>query len=143
MPVTATNENMDVDSDNNIGEASTTNWPTNTMPSTSNPAPSKSNTDTAPIDSVMASPSTVPSVTVSLHPLVIMNISEHWTRIRAQNGAPQQGNFSVNLFIFPSNWIFWIELFFFLLYNGYDFFSTTLMISFVNAFFHSHWCINW
>lgn len=103
MPVTATNENMDVDSDNNIGEASTTNWPTNTTPSTSNPGPSKSNTDTAPIDSVMASTSTVPSVTVSLHPLVIMNISEHWTRIRAQNGAPQQGNFSVNLLILLSN----------------------------------------
>lgn len=27
---------------------------------------------------------TVPTVTISLHPLVIMNISEHWTRIRAQ-----------------------------------------------------------
>ncbi|RWS21551.1 COP9 signalosome complex subunit 6-like protein [Leptotrombidium deliense] len=30
------------------------------------------------------------SVLVSLHPLVIMNISEHWTRIKAQEGAPQQ-----------------------------------------------------
>lgn len=35
---------------------------------------------------VMADPSTVPSVTISLHPLVIMNISEHWTRLRAQAG---------------------------------------------------------
>ena len=41
--------------------------------------------------SVMASSTTVPSVTVSLHPLVIMNISEHWTRIRAQEGCKQQG----------------------------------------------------
>lgn len=38
------------------------------------------------IGNVMADPSTVPSVTISLHPLVIMNISEHWTRIRAQAG---------------------------------------------------------
>lgn len=39
---------------------------------------------------VMASSGTVGSVSVSLHPLVIMNISEHWTRIRAQEGRPQQ-----------------------------------------------------
>uniref|UniRef100_UPI000255FFFC COP9 signalosome complex subunit 6 n=1 Tax=Drosophila melanogaster TaxID=7227 RepID=UPI000255FFFC len=30
------------------------------------------------------------SVTISLHPLVIMNISEHWTRFRAQHGEPRQ-----------------------------------------------------
>jgi COP9 signalosome complex subunit 6 len=30
-----------------------------------------------------------PSVTISLHPLVLMNISEHWTRIRAQEGSAQ------------------------------------------------------
>lgn len=41
---------------------------------------------------VMASSGTVGSVTVSLHPLVIMNISEHWTRLRAQEGSPQQGD---------------------------------------------------
>lgn len=40
---------------------------------------------------VMASSGTVGSVSVSLHPLVIMNVSEHWTRIRAQEGKPQQG----------------------------------------------------
>lgn len=94
MPVTATNENMDVDSDNNIGEASTSNLATNATPSTSNPLPATnvaSNLNESSNNSVMASPSTVPSVTVSLHPLVIMNISEHWTRIRAQNGSPQQG----------------------------------------------------
>ncbi|KAJ6627050.1 COP9 signalosome complex subunit 6 [Pseudolycoriella hygida] len=39
---------------------------------------------------VMAAPTIMPSVTVSLHPLVIMNISEHWTRIRAQEGFRQQ-----------------------------------------------------
>lgn len=29
----------------------------------------------------------IPSVTISLHPLVLMNIAEHWTRIRAQEGG--------------------------------------------------------
>lgn len=33
---------------------------------------------------------TLPSVTISLHPLVILNISEHWTRMRAQNGTKQE-----------------------------------------------------
>ncbi|XP_076066687.1 COP9 signalosome subunit 6 isoform X2 [Oratosquilla oratoria] len=41
-------------------------------------------------DLVMASPGTVGSVSVSLHPLVILNISEHWTRQRAQEGRPIQ-----------------------------------------------------
>lgn len=41
--------------------------------------------------SVMATSVTVGSVTVSLHPLVIMNVSEHWTRLKAQEGSPQQG----------------------------------------------------
>ena len=41
--------------------------------------------------SVMATSGTVGSVSISLHPLVIMNISEHWTRLRAQEGAAQQG----------------------------------------------------
>ncbi len=42
--------------------------------------------------SVMASSATVGSVTVSLHPVVILNISEHWTRVRAQqDGKQQQG----------------------------------------------------
>lgn len=29
----------------------------------------------------------VPSVTISLHPLVLMNIAEHWTRFRAQDNC--------------------------------------------------------
>lgn len=36
---------------------------------------------------LFANPSTVASVSISLHPLVLMNMSEHWTRIRAQEGA--------------------------------------------------------
>ncbi len=44
------------------------------------------------MENVMAPPSSVASITVSLHPLVIMNISEHWTRTRAQNeGKEEQG----------------------------------------------------
>ena len=35
------------------------------------------------------------SVVVALHPLVIMNISEHWTRIRAQ-GKVVQGKVNDN-----------------------------------------------
>ncbi|OAD47012.1 COP9 signalosome complex subunit 6 [Eufriesea mexicana] len=38
---------------------------------------------------VMASSGTVGSVSISLHPLVIMNVSEHWTRLRAQEGIDQ------------------------------------------------------
>lgn len=41
--------------------------------------------------SVLAPSTIVPSVTVSLHPLVILHLSEHWTRIRAQEGQKQQG----------------------------------------------------
>lgn len=40
--------------------------------------------------SVMAPSTAASSVIVSLHPLVIMNISEHWTRVRAQLGKPTQ-----------------------------------------------------
>ncbi|KAF4518399.1 hypothetical protein B566_EDAN010492 [Ephemera danica] len=40
--------------------------------------------------SVMASSGAAVSISLSLHPLVIMNISEHWTRIRSQEGAPKQ-----------------------------------------------------
>ena len=36
---------------------------------------------------VMASSATIPSVTCSLHPLVIMNIADHWTRNRAQKSS--------------------------------------------------------
>lgn len=42
---------------------------------------------------VMASSGTVGSVSISLHPLVIMNVSEHWTRLRAQEGSDQLGIF--------------------------------------------------
>ena len=47
--------------------------------------------DTPAVSGVMAAAGTSGSVTVSLHPLVIMNVSEHWTRVRAQEGKPVQG----------------------------------------------------
>jgi len=53
--------------------------PPTSQPGSSNLAPA-----------VMAGSGTVGSVTVSLHPLVIMNISEHWTRTKAQEGRPVQ-----------------------------------------------------
>uniref|UniRef100_A0A6M2DKH8 COP9 signalosome complex subunit 6 n=1 Tax=Xenopsylla cheopis TaxID=163159 RepID=A0A6M2DKH8_XENCH len=58
--------------------------------SASNIKPAEINNSISTGKAVMASPGTIPSVTVSLHPLVIMNISEHWTRRRAQEGSPQQ-----------------------------------------------------
>lgn len=58
-------------------------------PSEMEVAPVTENSDAS--KSVMATSVTVGSVTVSLHPLVIMNVSEHWTRLRAQEGCPQQG----------------------------------------------------
>ena len=44
--------------------------------------------------SVMASSGATGSISVLLHPLVVMNISEHWTRVRAQEGKAQQGRCS-------------------------------------------------
>lgn len=41
--------------------------------------------------SVMAPVTSAPSISIALHPLVIMNISEHWTRVRAQTGKPSKG----------------------------------------------------
>lgn len=46
--------------------------------------------DPATALAVMASPGTAGSSTLSLHPLVIMNISEHWTRTKVQNGSPMR-----------------------------------------------------
>lgn len=45
------------------------------------------------VPSVMASGVTG-SVSVALHPLVILNISDHWIRIRSQEGRPMQGECS-------------------------------------------------
>ena len=40
--------------------------------------------DTSETDANVMAPSVSASVTIALHPLVIMNISEHYTRTRAQ-----------------------------------------------------------
>ncbi|CAH1954121.1 unnamed protein product [Acanthoscelides obtectus] len=50
----------------------------------------KTSMDTTEGDKNVMAQGAVGSVTCSLHPLVIMNISEHWTRERAQEGAAQQ-----------------------------------------------------
>ncbi|XP_071798663.1 COP9 signalosome complex subunit 6-like [Asterias amurensis] len=52
--------------------------------------PTTSGEESGALSAVMASSGTTGSVSVALHPLVIMNISEHWTRIRAQEGKPTQ-----------------------------------------------------
>ena len=50
-------------------------------------------------DTVLASSGSSGSVSVALHPLVIMNISEHYTRIKAQYGKPNpQGRFNKDCF---------------------------------------------
>lgn len=92
MPVTAPHENMEVDGDDhNIEEASTSKAAASGSAASTSSNSVKPPANDATVSNVMASPSTIPSVTVSLHPLVIMNISEHWTRIRAQEGSPSQG----------------------------------------------------
>eukprot|EP00088_Acartia_fossae_P037829 TRINITY_DN3905_c0_g1_i12.p1 TRINITY_DN3905_c0_g1~~TRINITY_DN3905_c0_g1_i12.p1 ORF type:complete len:328 (-),score=104.68 TRINITY_DN3905_c0_g1_i12:215-1198(-) len=40
-------------------------------------------------EKILADSGVAATVSVSLHPLVIMNISEHWTRTRAQEGKPK------------------------------------------------------
>jgi len=50
--------------------------------------------------SVMASACTSGSVSISLHPLVIMNISEHWTRVRAQEGQSVQGTANNKCYVY-------------------------------------------
>lgn len=55
-------------------------------------------TNTSSAIKVMASSGTVGSVSISLHPLVIMNVSEHWTRLRAQEGTDQLGIYIYYIF---------------------------------------------
>jgi len=47
------------------------------------------------------------SVSVSLHPLVIMNVSEHWTRRTAQEGKPVHGGH----IIIPNNYFNFCQFF--------------------------------
>jgi len=50
--------------------------------------PSASSVEPEP-EKIIADSGVAATVSVSLHPLVIMNISEHWTRTRAQKGKPE------------------------------------------------------
>ncbi|XP_059089395.1 COP9 signalosome complex subunit 6-like [Tigriopus californicus] len=53
-------------------------------------SPAAAEASSASLASVVLAPSgTTGSVSIALHPLVIMNISEHWTRTKAQAGGPQ------------------------------------------------------
>lgn len=85
-------ESMDVDmevkpSENEPQPSSSAGFATT---STATATASSSSGSTLPINSSVLASSSTASVTVSLHPLVIMNVSEHWTRIRAQEGCKQQ-----------------------------------------------------
>jgi len=54
-------------------------------------SPAQAMSSPPPVDieqKVMADSGVAATVSVSLHPLVIMNISEHWTRVKAQEGRP-------------------------------------------------------
>lgn len=51
------------------------------------PTASTSASTSAATSTQIIAKNAIPSVTISLHPLVLMNISEHWTRFRAQEGA--------------------------------------------------------
>lgn len=78
---------MDVDFDASVKTGSSTDASGDISGGASAGANTNKLTNTS---NIMAGTGTVPSVTISLHPLVIMNISEHWTRIRAQAGEACQ-----------------------------------------------------
>ena len=82
VPTLAFSEIMEIDDGNDAS---------NVTPSTSG---SDSAEKKAPLITggykVVASPGTSGSVSVKLHPLVIMNISEHWTRTKVQEGLPKK-----------------------------------------------------
>lgn len=83
--------------------------------------------------SVMASSGTVGSVSVSLHPLVIMNISEHWTRIRSQEGTAHQGKLLMNIRL---------VVYYFVLHSFYNISRITYNVLFVSCFILSYVLIN-
>ncbi|XP_058825519.1 COP9 signalosome complex subunit 6 [Topomyia yanbarensis] len=83
-------EKMDIDSDGpTVASSSASGTGSATAAGISVTLP-LSKVQTGESRNVMAGSATVPSVTCSLHPLVIMNISDHWTRIRAQKGFKSQ-----------------------------------------------------
>lgn len=53
--------------------------------------PAETQMDSQTSKQVMAPSNVAPSVIVALHPLVVMNIAEHWTRVRSQTGKSTQG----------------------------------------------------
>ncbi|KAH8264073.1 hypothetical protein KR038_002217 [Drosophila bunnanda] len=78
---------VDVDMSAKPSTSSASGSATNSQDPTPNQNPAA---EQPPKGNIMAAPGVSGSVTISLHPLVIMNISEHWTRFRAQHGEPRQ-----------------------------------------------------
>lgn len=81
---------MEVEDSDAGAEGANGDAPMEVVPGPSNEVMSQQNNVNAV--KIMASSGTVGSVSISLHPLVIMNVSEHWTRLRAQEGSDQLGN---------------------------------------------------
>lgn len=52
-----------------------------------NEAASTSASNTSKKQQQILAKNAIPSVAISLHPLVLMNVAEHWTRFRAQDGV--------------------------------------------------------
>ena len=50
----------------------------------------KPDTGAAASSEVMAVGAVQGSVRIELHPLVVLNVSEHWTRVKAQAGSPRR-----------------------------------------------------
>ena len=90
-------------------------------------------------ETVLASSSSSGSVSVALHPLVIMNISEHYTRIKAQYGEPNpQGDlFCLLLGIFSRKPSWFVTVFRFRQHTCYLSFNVNLLQC-ITSYFYSN-----
>lgn len=90
-------------------------------------------------ETVLASSGSSGSVSVALHPLVIMNISEHYTRIKAQYGEPNpQGDlFCLLLGIFSRKPSWFVTVFRFRQHTCYLSFNVNLLQC-ITSYFYSN-----
>lgn len=88
-------------------------------------------------ETVLASSGSSGSVSVALHPLVIMNISEHYTRIKAQYGEPNpQGDlFCLLLGIFSRKPSWFVTVFRFRQHTCYLSFNVNLLQCITSYFY--------
>lgn len=88
-------------------------------------------------ETVLASSGSSGSVSVALHPLVIMNISEHYTRIKAQYGEPNpQGDlFCLLLGIFSRKPSWLVTVFRFRQHTCYLSFNVNLLQCITSYFY--------